>query len=132
MLSYFAPVYFVKQENEDAEQTDGTILIHLIFALDAPDIHGCLVREIERVCFVPIELLPKWCYTLAMEQKEAIVATNTRYPRDLHDALQRLARAHRRSFNAEVMWALQQYVHQEGAGIDDAQRMSQIHEASNL
>ena len=59
---------------------------------------------------------------LTMEQKEAIVATNTRYPRDLHDALQRLARAHRRSFNAEVMWALQQYVHQEGAGIDDAQR----------
>lgn len=88
----------------------------------APDAHGLLVREVERVCFVPIELLRKWCYTLAMEQKEAIVATNTRYPRDLHDALQRLARAHRRSFNAEVMWALQQYVHQEGAGIDDAQR----------
>lgn len=88
----------------------------------APDAHGLLVREVERVCFVPIELLRKWCYTLAMEQKEAIVATNTRYPRDLHDALQRLARAHRRSFNAEVMWALQQYVYQEGAGIDDAQR----------
>jgi len=90
--------------------------------LCAPDAHGLLVREAERVCFVPIELLRKWCYTLAMEQKEAIVATNTRYPRDLHDALQRLARAHRRSFNAEVMWALQQYVHQEGASIDDKQR----------
>lgn len=51
-----------------------------------------------------------------MERNEQIVSTNTRYPRDLHDALLRLAREHRRSFNAEVMWALQGYVKQEEAG----------------
>ncbi len=51
-----------------------------------------------------------------MERNEQIVSTNTRYPRDLHDALLRLARTHRRSFNAEVMWALQGYVKQEETG----------------
>jgi predicted transcriptional regulator len=50
-----------------------------------------------------------------MERNERIVSTNTRYPKDLHDALQRLAHEHKRSFNAEVMWALQHYVEQEAA-----------------
>jgi hypothetical protein len=50
-----------------------------------------------------------------MERNEQIVSTNTRYPKQLHDELQRLAREHKRSFNAEVMWALQRYVHQEDA-----------------
>ena len=48
-----------------------------------------------------------------MEQKEQIVSTNTRYPKALHDALQQLAREHKRSFNAEVMWALEWYLKQE-------------------
>jgi len=48
-----------------------------------------------------------------MERNEQIVSTNTRYPKELHDALQRLARDHKRSFNAEVMWALQRYIRQE-------------------
>ena len=48
-----------------------------------------------------------------MERNEQIVSTNTRYPKELHDALQQLAREHKRSFNAEVMWALQLYVRQE-------------------
>lgn len=61
-------------------------------------------------------MLLKWCYTVAMERNEQIVSTNTRYPKELHDALQRLAREHRRSFNAEVMWALQHYVQQEETG----------------
>jgi predicted transcriptional regulator len=45
--------------------------------------------------------------------KEEIIATNTRYPKPLHDALIRLAREHKRSFNAEVMWALEQYIERE-------------------
>ncbi len=69
-----------------------------------------------RFLLTPIELLPKWCYTVAMERNEQIVSTNTRYPKELHNALQRLAREHRRSFNAEVMWALQHYVQQEEPG----------------
>ncbi len=48
-----------------------------------------------------------------MEQKEQIVSTNTRYPKALHDTLQQLAREHKRSFNAEVMWALEWYIRQE-------------------
>lgn len=48
-----------------------------------------------------------------MERNEQIISTNTRYPKDLHDALQQLAREHKRSFNAEVMWALQRYIKQE-------------------
>ena len=55
------------------------------------------------------------CYTVAMERNEQIVSTNTRYPKDLHDALLSLAREHKRSFNAEVMWALQLYVQQAEA-----------------
>ncbi len=39
-----------------------------------------------------------------------IISTNTRYPVDLYEALVRLAEQHKRSFNAEVMWALQWYV----------------------
>jgi hypothetical protein len=50
-----------------------------------------------------------------MERNEQIVSTNTRYPKELHDALRRLAREHKRSFNAEVMWALQRYAQQEEA-----------------
>ena len=50
-----------------------------------------------------------------MERNERIVSTNTRYPKELHDALQQLAREHKRSFNAEVMWALDLYIRQEEA-----------------
>lgn len=42
-----------------------------------------------------------------------IVATNTRYPEDVHQAMVRLATKHERSFNAEVMWALRQYIERE-------------------
>jgi predicted transcriptional regulator len=50
-----------------------------------------------------------------MERKEEVVSTNTRYPKSLHALLMQLAREHQRSFNAEVVWALQQYVKQEDA-----------------
>ncbi len=49
-----------------------------------------------------------------MERKEKkIVSVNTRYPLELHEALSRLAEKHKRSLNAEVLWALQQYVKQQ-------------------
>ena len=60
-----------------------------------------------------LAMLLDCCYTVAMERNEQIVSTNTRYPKELHDALQQLARDHKRSFNGEVMWALQRYVSQE-------------------
>jgi hypothetical protein len=41
---------------------------------------------------------------------------NTRYPQDIYDAMNRLADRHRRSFNAEVMMALEQYIEQQGTG----------------
>lgn len=61
-------------------------------------------------------MLLNCCYTVAMERNEHIVSTNTRYPKELHDALQQLARDHKRSFNGEVMWALQRYISQEKSG----------------
>lgn len=63
----------------------------------------------------PLAMLLRCCYTGAMERNGQIISTNTRYPKDLHDALLSLAREHKRSFNAEVMWALQLYVRQEEA-----------------
>ncbi len=51
-----------------------------------------------------------------MEQQNKdrkIISTNTRYPVELREALLRLAKKQKRSFNAEVMWALQRYVEQQ-------------------
>jgi len=50
-----------------------------------------------------------------MEQNKdrKIISTNTRYPVELRESLLRLAKKHKRSFNAEVMWALQMYVEQQ-------------------
>ncbi|HZU00435.1 MAG TPA: hypothetical protein VFA10_12265 [Ktedonobacteraceae bacterium] len=45
-----------------------------------------------------------------------VISTNTRYPVDLYESLVRLAERHKRSFNAEVMWALQWYVDQQEEG----------------
>jgi predicted HicB family RNase H-like nuclease len=42
-----------------------------------------------------------------------IISTNTRYPKELYEAMVRLAQKHKRSLNAEVMWALQVYVEQQ-------------------
>jgi Arc-like DNA binding domain len=76
---------------------------------------GLQRNEPDKIHVLPVVEVLKWCYSVAMERHEPIVSTNTRYPRQLHDTLLRLAREHRRSFNAEVMWALQRYVHQEEA-----------------
>jgi predicted HicB family RNase H-like nuclease len=52
-----------------------------------------------------------------MEQNKdrKIISTNTRYPVELRESLLRLAKKQKRSFNAEVMWALQMYVEQQEA-----------------
>lgn len=65
-----------------------------------------------------------------MERNEQIVSSNTRYPKDLHNALRCLAREHRRSFNAEVMWALQRYVQQEKADGETMGEAGPLHAAS--
>lgn len=60
-------------------------------------------------------MLLKWCYTVAMKQEQdrKQISTNTRYPQAIHEAMKRLAKKHNRSFNAEVIWALQEYIEQE-------------------
>jgi len=47
------------------------------------------------------------------EKDRQVISTNTRYPQAVHEAMTRLAKEHHRSFNAEVMWALQRYIEQE-------------------
>jgi hypothetical protein len=65
-----------------------------------------------------------------MERNEPVISTNTRYPKQLHDTLQQLAREHKRSFNAEVMWALQLYVQQEEGKSELSAEMKHSHERS--
>lgn len=43
-------------------------------------------------------------------------AINTRYPLDIHEKMTRLAERHHRSFNAEVMTALEEYIDRQGTG----------------
>jgi len=64
-----------------------------------------------------VVLLLKWYYNSNMEQNKdrKIISTNTRYPVELRESLLRLAKKHKRSFNAEVMWALHMYVEQQEA-----------------
>jgi len=56
------------------------------------------------------------CYTSTMkaqtQEDRAVIAINTRYPKEVYDAIMRLAKKHKRSFHAEVLWALQTYVEQ--------------------
>ena len=61
-------------------------------------------------------MLLKWCYNSNMKRQSPdrkVISTNTRYPKELYEAMVRLAQKHKRSFNAEVMWALQVYVEQQ-------------------
>jgi len=46
------------------------------------------------------------------QEDRTVIAINTRYPKGLYDAIMRLAKKHKRSFHAEVLWALQTYVEQ--------------------
>ena len=48
-------------------------------------------------------------------KKKAVkdVNINTRYPPDLLEELRKLAVAHERSLNGEIVWALRQFVEQQ-------------------
>lgn len=47
------------------------------------------------------------------EQRAEEKSLGTRYPLDVLADMQRLAKAHDRSFNGEVIWALRQYIAQQ-------------------
>ena len=45
--------------------------------------------------------------------KKEIVSTNVRYPKELADAIKRLAEKHHRSINGEIIQAIQEYVQRQ-------------------
>ncbi len=45
--------------------------------------------------------------------KKEIVSTNVRYPKEIAEALKRLAEKHHRSINGEIIQALQEYVQRQ-------------------
>ena len=45
--------------------------------------------------------------------KKEFVSTNVRYPKELAEALKRLAEKHHRSINGEIIQALQEYVQRQ-------------------
>ena len=47
---------------------------------------------------------------------EKIIAITTRYPKEVVEALKQLAQHHHRSFNGEVIQALQEYIEKQQQG----------------
>ena len=45
--------------------------------------------------------------------KKEIVSTNVRYPKELAEAIKRLAEKHHRSINGEIIQALQEYIQRQ-------------------
>ncbi len=45
--------------------------------------------------------------------EKEIIAITTRYPKEMVEALKQLAQDHHRSFNGEVIQALQEYINQQ-------------------
>jgi len=45
--------------------------------------------------------------------KKEIVSTNVRYPKEIAEAIKRLAEKHHRSINGEIIQALQEYVQRQ-------------------
>lgn len=57
-------------------------------------------------------------------QKE--VPYGTRYPQEVLEAMRKLARAHGRSLNSEIVWALREYIaRQQGEHQDAGQQKNQ-------
>jgi hypothetical protein len=48
-----------------------------------------------------------------MQKKPTEPRTQVRFPQEVWDEMQRLAREHQRSFNGEVIWALRAYLTQQ-------------------
>lgn len=55
--------------------------------------------------------------------EKEIIAITTRYPKALVEALKHVAQDHHRSFNGEVIQALQEYIKRQKAGKRDASRL---------
>lgn len=49
----------------------------------------------------------------ALMDKEKDVPYGTRYPQEVFEEMHTLAKAHGRSFNGEIIWALRQYIKQQ-------------------
>jgi predicted transcriptional regulator len=45
--------------------------------------------------------------------EKEIVSTNVRYPKEIAEAMKQLAKKHHRSFNGEVVQALQEYIQRQ-------------------
>ena len=45
--------------------------------------------------------------------KKEIVSTNVRYPKEIAEAIKRLAEQHHRSINGEIIQALQEYIQRQ-------------------
>jgi hypothetical protein len=45
--------------------------------------------------------------------KKEIVSTNVRYPKEIAEAIKRLAEKHHRSINGEIIQALQEYIRRQ-------------------
>lgn len=52
-------------------------------------------------------------------------AINTRYPPDVLEGMRKLAQAHERSFNSEVVWALRNYIAQQTGDLQMKRRLQQ-------
>ena len=49
------------------------------------------------------------------DRDNEMIASSMRIPKWIRDALTRLAKDHKRSFNAELIWALERYVEHESS-----------------
>jgi len=45
--------------------------------------------------------------------KKELVSTNVRYPKEIAEAIKRLAEKHHRSINGEIIQALQEYIQRQ-------------------
>jgi hypothetical protein len=50
------------------------------------------------------------------EHDNEMIASSMRIPKRVRDSLTRLAKVHKRSFNAELIWALEGYIESEQNG----------------
>jgi len=48
--------------------------------------------------------------------KEKEVSYGTRYPQDVLEDMRKIAKEHGRSLNAEIVWALREYIQQQKGG----------------
>jgi hypothetical protein len=55
----------------------------------------------------------------AADDDNQMIASSMRIPNRLRDDLTRLAKAHKRSFNKELLWALERYIEHEERGQSD-------------